>query len=95
MFIISLTYQVPLDIVDTYIEEHVTYLEEQYSAGNFMASGRKEPRTGGVILAKGECLSDIEKIIEKDPFKKQGVANYEVIEFTPSKTSKELAFLLS
>ncbi|CAM1359736.1 YciI family protein [Tenacibaculum xiamenense] len=95
MFIINLTYQVSLETVDRFLEEHICYLEEQYKTGNFMASGRKEPRTGGIILAKGENRKDVEQMIEKDPFKKHGVAHYEIIEFTPSKTSEELTFLLN
>ena len=95
MFVINLTYQVSLETVDRFLEEHICYLEEQYNAGNFMVSGRKEPRTGGIILAKGESIDQIEQIIEKDPFKKYGVATYEIIEFTPSKTREELGFLLN
>ena len=59
MFIISLTYQVPLDKVDAFIPEHVDYLNEQYAKGHFILSGRKEPRTGGVIIT---TISDRNKL---------------------------------
>lgn len=74
MFIISLTYIKPLEEVDTLLEEHVTYLKEQYALGNFLASGRKVPRTGGVILARGASREEIETIITLDPFHSYGVA---------------------
>lgn len=93
MFIVSLTYVKPLEEVDRYLAEHVEYLKEQYRLGNFLASGRKVPRTGGVILAKASSLEEIETIIALDPFYRHGVANYEVTEFTPTMTSPELAFL--
>ncbi len=41
MFIVSLTYQVPLEKVDVFIPEHVAYLNEQYAKGHFVLSGAK------------------------------------------------------
>lgn len=93
MFIISLTYIKPLEEVDTLLEEHVDYLKEQYALGNFLASGRKVPRTGGVILARGASRDEIETIITLDPFYRHGVAEYEITEFSPTMTIDELAFL--
>ncbi|KFN38747.1 MAG: GTP cyclohydrolase [Sulfuricurvum sp. MLSB] len=93
MFIISLTYIKPLDEVDALLEEHVEYLKEQYRLGNFLASGRKVPRTGGIILARAVSREEIETIITLDPFYRHGVASYEITEFSPTMTSPELAFL--
>jgi uncharacterized protein YciI len=50
MFIISLTYICDLKEVDKILPEHIDYLKIQYKKGNFIASGRKVPRTGGIIL---------------------------------------------
>ena len=52
MFIVNLTYKVSLDEVDKYLQDHVEYLKVQYDQKNFIASGRKNPRDGGVILSK-------------------------------------------
>lgn len=93
MFIISLTYIKPLEEVDSLLEEHVVYLKEQYTLGNFLASGRKVPRTGGVILARATSREEIETIISLDPFHRHGVASYEITEFSPTMTMDELAFL--
>jgi uncharacterized protein YciI len=93
MFIISLTYIKSLDEVDALLEEHVEYLNEQYRLGNFLASGRKVPRTGGVILARAVSREEIETIITLDPFHAHRVAEYEITEFSPTMTSPELAFL--
>ena len=94
MFIINLTYKTELERIDHYLNEHVAFLNEQYELGNFIASGRKIPRTGGIILSKASSKSELEKIIEKDPFKIHELADYEITEFIPSKTSNELRFLL-
>lgn len=94
MYIISLTYKVPLEVVDQHIESHIEYLNQQYEKGNIQASGKKVPRTGGIILSKMSDKNEIVKIIEEDPFIKYQVADYELIEFIPSKTCKEWQFLM-
>lgn len=90
LFVIDLTYLADIAEVERYLNEHRAFLERQYKAGMFLASGRKEPRTGGVILAAGK-LSAIEAALEDDPFKKHDLANYSITEFVPTKTSSELA----
>ena len=94
MFIINITYKVDLDKVDRFLNAHVKFLDKQYELGNFIASGRKVPRTGGIILCTASNKQVVEKIIEIDPFKQNKLANYDLIEFVPSKASSELSFLL-
>lgn len=94
MFIINLTYKTELEKVDQFLNEHITFLNEQYALGHFLASGRKVPRTGGIILSNIKSKPELEKIIEQDPFKKNELADYELIEFVPSKTGEALQFLL-
>lgn len=84
MFIISLTYKCPLEEVDKYLDAHITYLNQAYDNGHFIASGRKVPRTGGVILSKVKTKKELETILEKDPFYKNKIAEYEIIEFIPT-----------
>lgn len=93
MFIISLTYIKPLEEVDQHLSEHVDYLKEQYRLGNFLVSGRKVPRDGGIILARAVSREEIETIISLDPFYRHGVAEYAITEFTPTMTSDVLACL--
>ncbi|NMM50831.1 YciI family protein [Marinigracilibium pacificum] len=94
MFIINLTYKTDLEKIDHYLDEHIVFLNEQYESGIFLASGRKVPRTGGIILSGASSKTELEKIIEKDPFKKNDLADYELIEFIPSKSCEELSFLI-
>lgn len=69
------------------------FFEEQYDAGVFLASGRRVPRTGGVILARAESREALDTLLECDPFAQAGAARYEVVEFIPSMTCSELEFL--
>lgn len=89
MFIVSLTYIKPLDEVDKYLSEHVNYLIEQYKKGNFIASGRKVPRIGGIILSKLSSREELQAVLKKDPFNKESLATYDIQEFIPSMTSAE------
>ena len=95
MFIVSLTYKVPIEIVDKHITDHITYLKEQYNAGHFIASGRKVPRTGGIILSNIESIDELHNILSKDPFYIHEIAAYDITEFVLSMTSKELEFLIN
>lgn len=85
MFVVLLTYRRPIDDVEKYLAEHIDFLNAQYNSGVFIASGRRVPRTGGVILASGVEKERLEMILEHDPFKREGIAEYEVIEFVPTK----------
>ena len=94
MFIISLTYTVPLEQIDAELNNHVAYLKEHYALGHFHASGRKIPRTGGIILSQLKDRSELETIIHQDPFYKNQLADYEITEFAPTMTSDGLKGLL-
>ena len=94
MFIVSITYTSDMSKIDKYLEEHISYLDKHYEKGSFIASGRKAPRTGGVILATAGNRGDLEQILDEDPFKVHHLADYEIIEFIPTKSAPELASLV-
>jgi len=94
MFIINLTYKTDLEKVDQCLNDHIRFLNEHYELGHFLVSGRKIPRTGGIILSNIKVKSELEQIIEKDPFKKNNLADYELTEFIPNKACDELKFLI-
>jgi len=90
MFIINLHYIVPLEELDVHMTDHVKYLHKYYKQHVFVASGRKVPRTGGIILAVGKSKEEIDKIISEDPFHIHGLAEFTVTEFLTSQSHPEL-----
>ena len=88
MYIVSLNYVKTVSEVEKYLGEHIKFLEKYYGMGKFICSGRKNPRTGGVILLNAESLSEVEKIILEDPFNINEIAEYEITEFFPTKYNK-------
>lgn len=84
MFIVILTYKKPLSEVDRFLAAHREYLAEHYAAGDFIASGPQTPRVGGVIMIKADDRAAVETIIAQDPFYINGIADYQIVEFTPT-----------
>jgi uncharacterized protein YciI len=92
--VISLHYQAPLDEIDTRMSEHVAWLARGYDEGLFLASGRKVPRTGGIILCRGH-KAEVEALTASDPFVSSGTATADVTEFRASLVHDTLAELLA
>ncbi len=84
MFIAILTYKKPLSEVDKFLQAHREYLAEHYAAGDIIASGPQNPRIGGVIMIKAANREAVNAIIAQDPFNVNGIAAYQIVEFTPT-----------
>ena len=90
MFIIELVYKADLATIDAHMTAHVKFLKKYYALGNFLVSGRKVPRDGGIILAVGKSRSDIEALVREDPFHRHGLAEFRVIEFRASQIADDI-----
>lgn len=84
MFIAILTYKKPIEEVDRFLQAHRDYLAEHYAAGDFIASGPQTPRIGGVIMIKADNREAVDSFIVQDPFNINGIADYQIVEFTPT-----------
>ena len=89
MFIAILTYKKPLSEVDRFLAAHREYLAKHYAVGDFIASGPQTPRVGGVIMIKAENRTAVDAIIAKDPFNINDIADYQIVEFTPTMFKNE------
>lgn len=89
MFILSLTYVKPTEEADRLMQPHMDWVNDGYDRGMFLASGRKNPRTGGLILARGE-RAQVEAYVATDPFTIESVALYEVTEVAVTRTAAGL-----
>jgi uncharacterized protein YciI len=91
VFILELTYTAPLERVDALLPAHLSWLEQHYANGTFLASGRKVPRDGGVILAVAPDRATVEALAATDPFVPAGVVAYRITEFVATTTAPALA----
>jgi uncharacterized protein YciI len=85
MYIIDISYTAPLNHIDAALSDHQEWLDTQYAAGRFLASGRQEPRTGGIIIAVDQSREEIKAFVATDPFAQRGLARHRLIEFHPSR----------
>ncbi|HEX2340806.1 MAG TPA: YciI family protein [Vicinamibacterales bacterium] len=69
-------------------------MKKYYASGNFLVSGRKIPRDGGIILAVGKSRAQIQAIVESDPFVARGLADFRIIEFRASQRAGDIQKLL-
>lgn len=81
IYVIVLIYVKPLEKVDSQIPEHVEWLKKGYSDGVCLASGRRVPRNGGVIIAKYDCAESLEELPRQDRFQNINIAKSEIIPF--------------
>jgi uncharacterized protein YciI len=90
MFVIELIYKADLSVIDAHMAAHMKFLKKYYKSGNFLISGRKIPRDGGIVLAVGKSMSEIEAIAHEDPFYVHGLADVRVIEFRASQQADDI-----
>jgi uncharacterized protein YciI len=92
MLIISLTYVKSMDEANKYLEPHMAWVKEGFARGLFIASGRKVPRTGGIVFARGD-RAEIEAFVATDIFWIEGIASYEITEMNVTSTINGLDLL--
>jgi uncharacterized protein YciI len=90
MFVIELIYKADLTEIDAHMAAHVVFLKKYYASGNFLVSGRKIPRDGGIIVAVGKSRQQIEAIVAEDPFYKHRLADFRIIEFRASQRAGDI-----
>ncbi|MEW5288409.1 MULTISPECIES: YciI family protein [Erwinia] len=92
MYIVSLSYTRPIVEVEPLLEAHLSWLNHYLAAGVFIAAGRKEPRTGGVIIVSDMESDRLDAILAEDAF--QAVADYEVTKVNVTVAGDEFASLV-
>jgi uncharacterized protein YciI len=95
MFVVDLNYIAPLEKIDAIMGDHMKFLRKYYKLNAFVVSGRKVPRTGGIILVVGKSKEEVEKIVKEDPFVVKKLAEYTITEFNTSQVHPGLKEFLA
>jgi len=74
---------------------HSEFLERYCRAGKFILTGGLTARPAGVVLANVNSEEELHAMLAGDPFVREQVAEYEVIEFKPSRYHESLASLMA
>jgi uncharacterized protein YciI len=81
LFVAVLTYLRPLEEMDAAGPDHIAWLKQGYDAGRLLASGRRVPRTGGIVIARGTNVAEVEAYLRTDPFQQRGLAHADIYPF--------------
>ena len=84
IFIVATTYTKPLDEVGKFRQDHFEFIQKNIDAGKFIAGGRQNPPTGGLILAYNVTREELEEILKEDPYYKNNLIETVITEFTPA-----------
>jgi uncharacterized protein YciI len=81
-----LRYRRPLEQIAPHTEAHRAYLRGLKEAGELLASGPFDPRTGGALLLRvpdDDPHAALDRIRDGDPFTKLALVNYELLPWQP------------
>jgi uncharacterized protein YciI len=81
MFALVSQYTLPAGRIAELTPAHSEWIAGQYALGRILVSGRGEPATGGVIVARGDSVEEIMAWISNDPFTIEGAATYQITAF--------------
>jgi uncharacterized protein YciI len=91
LFLVDLTYKAPMGAIQAVLEPHMAFVARCFDGGHFLASGRKDPRTGGIIIAKAEDEGALRALLAEDPFLTEDLVTLSVQAFHPSRVSPAFA----
>ncbi|BBM44108.1 hypothetical protein JMUB4039_0206 [Leptotrichia trevisanii] len=89
IFVISTTYTKSLEEVGKFRQEHFDFIQKNIDAEKFIAGGRQNPPTGGLILAYNVTKAELEEILKEDPYYKNNLIETVITEFTPALLDKD------
>lgn len=95
MFIIALEYIKPLEEVEKHQEAHRAFLQGYFDRNKLVCIGRKNPRSGGVIVAYNMTLAEARELAANDPFNVHGVAEYSITEVINTRAGEGFEALLA
>ncbi|MEZ5716498.1 MAG: YciI family protein [Paracoccaceae bacterium] len=84
LFAVDIEYSVPFGEVEKVLDPHMAFVRRAYDEGRFLASGPKEPRTGGMVIMMAPSLEDAQAYLAADPFVTEKVAAVKLTAFKPS-----------
>ncbi|MCO1335410.1 YciI family protein [Microbulbifer sp. OS29] len=94
MFLVDLHFTDMEKLTPELTAEHRGYLEGEYRSGSLLFGGRKAPRTGGIIISRHSCEQALRRLLDEDPFVKNGISTYSITEFVPVVASEKFSDLL-
>ena len=74
---------------------HNEYLDTNYKAGKLILNGELTAKPAVVLLANVTSEEELRAMLAEDPFVREHLVEFEVIEFKPSRYHQSLASLIA
>lgn len=84
-FIVTIHYDVELELIDSIVQDHRAFLQKGYEAGLILMSGPQNPRECGIVICRAPDQKVIDSFFELDPYNMNHFVHYDVLEFNPVK----------
>jgi uncharacterized protein YciI len=81
---VVLKYRYPHERMQQTLDRHRAYLRVLHAQGKMIASGPFLPREGGALLLRVEDESEIQPILDKDPFQIEKLVDTTVHRWAPN-----------
>jgi uncharacterized protein YciI len=94
MFVVLLRFSANKSQAGQLMDGHNQWIKRGFEDGVFLLVGNLQPGLGGGIVAHNTTLSDLQTRVEQDPFVAANVVSTEILEISPARADKRLAFLL-
>ena len=94
MYIVLLKFSKNKSRAGQWIEEHNAWIKKGLDDGKFLVVGSLQPNLGGAIVVNDMLKTELDQLVDADPFVANDVVTAEVLEITPAKTDERLKFLL-
>jgi uncharacterized protein len=79
--VLKSTYLQPPDVIEQTRPAHLEFLNEEIAAGRLLLAGRQDDGSGGVLITGDISAEEAQGILDRDPYTKAGVADYQRISF--------------
>lgn len=85
MYVIDLVYTGSFEGLEDVVAEHRRYLDAHRDAGLVLFYGPKDPRTGGIVVTREAGRDEVDRLIEEDPFVRDGLVSTAVTKFVDAR----------
>ena len=93
MFVVLLRFSENRKLAPEYMDGHNAWLSSGFEDGVFLLAGRRQPNSGGGIMAHNTSLEELQDGVSKDPFVAKNVVSAEILEIDIAKADERLDFL--
>ena len=80
IYVVILKYIVPFEELSKWIPDHRAFLQQYYDDETILFSGPLTNKQGGIVVLKASHQDWVEEVFTHDPFAKNHVATYQVLE---------------